>query len=238
MKKLFLLVILAVVTAASLDARKIYIIAAGVSDYPGTANDLTLPANDARSVYTLYRKYAGAEGVLLLNNKATKNNILTKANNLFQKAQEDDIVVLFFSGHGNRGYFYTYDGEMRYDEVRKVFASCKARNKMIFADACFAGDMAEGSGAGRDSYKNIMLFFSSRNNETSFESSRMKNGYFTACLLKALKGAADRNKDRIISAKELFVSVSEGVKKLSDDRQHPVMWGNFDDNMPVFVWKK
>ena len=126
-----------------------------------------------------------------------------------------------------------------YDDVRRVFAACKAKNKIIFADACYSGDMAEGGSQGhRDEYKNIMLYFSSRNNEVSWESGSMKNGYYTACLLKAMKGAADKNNDRIITAKELFNSVSPGVVQLSNNRQHPVMWGNFNDNMPVFVWKK
>ena len=58
-----------------------------------------------------------------------------------------------------------------------------------------------------------------------------------ACLVRALKGGADVNRDRVITAKELFSAVSKGVKELSDNRQHPVMWGNFPDDMPVMVWK-
>ena len=240
MKKLLLAIALIFTACFTLSAQKIYIVAAGVSDYPGTVNDLGLPANDARSIYSLYRKYANAEGVILLNNKATRNNIITKANNVFQKAGQKDIVIFFFSGHGNRGRFYAYDDELLYDDLRKVFSACKANNKIIYADACYSGDMAQGGSHGRnEDFKNIMLFFSSRANETSFENSgNMKNGFFTACLLKAIKGAADKNHDRKITAKELFNSVSPGVASLSRNQQHPVMWGNFDDNMPVFVWQK
>ena len=64
----------------------------------------------------------------------------------------------------------------------------------------------------------------------------MKNGFFTACLLRALKGGADVDRNRVITAKELFNAVSKGVKKLSRDSQHPVMWGNFSDDMPIMVW--
>ena len=38
------------------------------------------------------------------------------------------------------------------------------------------------------------------------------------------------------SAKELFQFVSPRVTQLSDGAQHPVMWGKFDDDMPVMVW--
>ena len=55
-------------------------------------------------------------------------------------------------------------------------------------------------------------------------------------LQKGLRGNADANRDRTITAKELFDFVSEGVIKISNGKQHPVMWGKFPDNMPVMVW--
>ena len=64
----------------------------------------------------------------------------------------------------------------------------------------------------------------------------MQNGYFTEYLKKGLRGNADVNKDRTITAKELFDFVHNGVSKISSEKQHPVMWGNFDDNMPVMKW--
>ena len=108
---------------------------------------------------------------------------------------------------------------------------------MIFADACFAGDIREHKAPKAGQEKDVMLFLSSRDNEVSIETPRMKNGFFTACLVRCLKGGADVNHDRIITAKELYSAVSEGVIKLSKDKQHPVMWGHFDDNMPVMIWK-
>ena len=81
-----------------------------------------------------------------------------------------------------------------------------------------------------------MLFLSSRGNETSIERRDMKNGFFTSCLQKGLRGGADANKDRTITARELFNYVSTNVKTLSSDKQHPVMWGKFSDNMTVMKW--
>ena len=81
-----------------------------------------------------------------------------------------------------------------------------------------------------------MFFLSSRSDETSIERRDMKNGFFTAYLQRGLRGGADTNKDRIVTARELFVFVSNGVRRISEDRQHPVMWGKFDNNMPVISW--
>jgi uncharacterized caspase-like protein len=61
-------------------------------------------------------------------------------------------------------------------------------------------------------------------------------GFFTYALQHGLRGGADKNRDRIITAKELFDYVSEKVKKNSGNRQHPVMWGKFSDDMPVMKW--
>ena len=237
MKKLLILLLL-LCSGFGLRAGNVFIVAVGIADYPGTEADLTLPANDARAMYRLYLKYAKARAVLITDQRATTQHILTSAKALFAEAREDDIVVFFFSGHGYPGGFATCDGQLPYEEVRALFASCRAANKMIFADACFAGKIREnGTAPAAASKRNgILLFLSSRDDETSIESPQMRNGFFTACLLRCLKGGADRNRDRVITAKELFTAVSQGVRELSNDEQHPVMWGNFKDEMPVMRW--
>jgi uncharacterized caspase-like protein len=83
---------------------------------------------------------------------------------------------------------------------------------------------------------NVLLFLSSRTEETSMERKDMQNGFFTTYLQKGLKGGADGDRNRAITAKELFDYVSNGVSQLSGGSQHPVMWGNFDDNMVVMQW--
>lgn len=219
------------------EAQNIYLISAGVSDYPGTEMDLRTPAPDARIIHRLYKQNSKAESVLLTNSHATKTRILSSARKLFAKAQPDDIVVFFFSGHGFQGGLATYGDYLFYTDLREVFAACKARNKMIFVNACHSGDMREKNSTGiSDPDSNIMLFLSSRPDEYSWEQSNMRNSWFTASLARALKGGADFNRDRTISARELFVAVSDMVVELSDGEQHPVMWGNFKDTMPVMVW--
>lgn len=218
---------------------KTYLVAVGVSDYPGNNNDLRLPANDAATVRYVYSKNSNAESVLLTNNNATKSALLSKLRSTFAKATENDIIVFFFSGHGTKGAFCAYDAQIPYSEIRKAMASSKAKNKMIFADACFSGKMRQGrKNTAEQSFNNynIMLFLSSRGNETSIERRDMKNGFFTSCLQKGLRGGADANKDRTITAKELFNYVSKNVKRLSREKQHPVMWGKFSDNMVVMKW--
>ena len=218
---------------------KTYLVAVGVSDYPGNNKDLRLPANDAATVRYIYSRNSNAKTVLLTNSDATRSAVLSKLRSTFAKATENDIIVFFFSGHGTKGAFCAYDAQIPYSEIRQAMASSKAKNKMIFADACFSGKMRQGrQDTAEQSFNNynIMLFLSSRGNETSIERLGMKNGFFTSCLQKGLRGGADVNKDRAITAKELFNYVSRHVKLLSSDKQHPVMWGKFSDNMIVMKW--
>ena len=55
---------------------KIYLVAVGISDYPGVANDLTLPANDAKTIAWLYSQNSHVKYSLLLNSDATKDRIV------------------------------------------------------------------------------------------------------------------------------------------------------------------
>ena len=232
------ILLLALFLPGRIDAQHIYFSAIGVGDYPGWKNDLIVPAHDAEDMYDLYNTTTEVSSVLFTDSSAKKKRILSETTKLFSKAGKNDIVILFFSGHGYPGGFVAHDDYLTYGEIRQLFSGCKAKNKMIFADACFSGDLRDNSGGGfKDSNNDIMLFLSSRDNEYSIENPKLRNGYFTTCLLRSLKGGADMNLDRTITARELFLAVSSGVAKLSQNKQHPVMWGNFDNDMPVMIWK-
>lgn len=223
---------------------KTYLVSVGVSDYstfPHKLNSLTLPTKDAQTIAWLYSKNTEVDYCLLLDAKATKGRIKRAIKKVFNQAGENDIVVFFFSGHGYAGGFCAADGNLSYGEVRRAMAQSKCKNKMMFVDACRAGGMRENRQLSLNSIDaaknaNIMLFLSSRTTENSIENPNMKNGFFTTYLQKGLRGNADRNCDRVITAKELFNFVHTGVTKLSQNKQHPVMWGKFSNNMPVMVW--
>ena len=217
---------------------RIYVVAVGIAKYK--ENPLHLPVTDAKAVKFVYDHHNDTQTMLITDEQATREHILAQIQAVFGKASEKDIVVLFFSGHGYKGGFCAYDGMLSYNAIRKTMAMCKSKNKMIFADACFAGNMRQNreSSNAQNSMKksNVMLFLSSRSTETSLESKKMVNGYFTDALQKALRGGADENRDRTITARELFNYVSSKVRLATNERQHPVMWGRFPDNMPVISW--
>ncbi len=224
--------------------KKIYIVSAGIADYPGNDMDLSLCANDAATIKWVFQKNKRANAVLLQNSQATRAAILASLRSQFAKASKNDAILFFFSGHGSPGNLVCYDGMLDYQSVKDIMAKSKARSKMIFVDACYAGKMRRNQRLQNNNTSvpanlrntEVMFFLSSRSDETSIENSSMKNGFFTAYLQRGLRGGADVNKDKVVTARELFNFVSQGVKKISNDRQHPVMWGKFDNNMPVITW--
>lgn len=219
---------------SALQART-YIVCVGIADYPGRQNDLRVSANDAKTISGIFTKNGNAAVDCFVNSDVTIQKVCTAMRNTFAKASPSDAIILYFSGHGVPGGLVCYDGFLYYSSVLSIMRQSKAQQKMIFVDACFAGKMRNTN----YSKENVMFFLSSRSTEKSLETPRQtgfKNSLFTVFLERGLRGGADTNKDRVITAKEIYNFVHQGVVEASGNRQHPVMWGKFDGNMPVIKW--
>ena len=215
---------------------KVYLVCVGIADYPGTENDLRISDNDAKTIAKVFAVAKHASVDILTNKQATQSALLSSMHTSFMNANSEDAVILYFSGHGTPGALVCYDGLLTYQHIFKMLKGCKAGRKMIIADACYSGKMRTGKQQSTNySSQNVMLFLSSRTNETSRET-QFKNSLFTIFLERGLRGGADRNKDRTVTARELYDFVHQGVVEASGNTQHPVMWGKFDNNMTVINW--
>ncbi len=215
---------------------KTYLVSVGIADYPGTRNDLRISDNDAKTIANVFHTTKDAIVRVLVNKDATRSSLLSSMQALFSNAQGEDAVILYFSGHGTLGALECYDGGLHYYDIVKVLRKSEAQRKIIIADACYAGKMRAGKQQSTQyTSENIMFFLSSRTNEKSRET-KYKNSLFTIFLERGLRGGADTNKNRSISAHELFEFVHDGVVEASGKKQHPVMWGKFDNEMTVINW--
>ena len=230
--------IVLLLACATMACAKSFVVCVGLSDYPGYANDLTVSARDAVYIANLFQKNGGAEVYCLTNHQATVSNVKATMRQAYARANTYDTVILFFSGHGIRGAFKCYDGQLPYNAVTECMKACAARKRLVFADACMSGGMRTNNrrNNGRDNGVSLLFFLSSRTAEPSREVFGLENSAFTYFLGKGLKGYADKNQDRSISARELFDYVSSNVIRLTNRRQHPVMWGNFNDSMTIIRW--
>lgn len=244
MKRLFIC-FFALLTILTASAKNIYMVSIGICDYK-FINGLRNTENDARNMAELYRTHT-QNVTLLLGAAATHDAILRTITRVFSQAGEDDTIVLFFSGHGGKGGLCAYDTKnaktmVTYAEVQQAIRTSKASNKQLFIDACYSGGLRKSGEQSSKEYttlsetEGIMLFLSSRAGEASVENQWASNGFFTQYLLRGIKGAADTDGDRIVTAKEIFDFVSSAVSQRTQRQQNPVMWGRFSDNMHIMNW--
>ena len=243
----FLLSVLTILFVSLCASAETYVVCVGIGRYADArVPNLTKTENDAKAIAELYKQ--GTKNVtVLIGRQATKQNIISALRREFGKARPGDKIIFFFSGHGYKGGFCPFEMRsipegLQYNEVVDLMKASKATDKIIFADACYSGAIRQNNTGNQTpnnyNFGNVMFFLSSRAGETSIESAVLAHGYFTKHLLRGLMGAADQNRDMTITAKEIFNYVSQGVIEDTQGRQHPVMWGNFSDNMAVVKYKK
>jgi len=243
---------------------KIWAVVVGVGKYTSMPT-LKFTDDDAFRFYSHLKSPLGGalpdeQIEILVDEGATRENILRTMRRFFLKADENDVIMMYFSGHGLEGCFLPsdfdgYSNKLRHDEVRSIFMESKARHKICIADACHSGsleynsDVAARGGpvqvsleryyrAFEESEGGIALLMSSKGEELSLEDKGLRQGVFTYYLLRGMKGEADTNDDNIVSIKELHGFVYSRVREYTGDQQTPVLTGKFDGNMPVSMHRQ
>ncbi len=210
MKKIFTLLLLALVLLAptTLDART-FVLSIGIADYEGDEHDLLRSGQDAMKFSDLMKKQTN-DVVTVTSKNATCDNIIAVLQKISGTASEGDRIVLFYSGHGvEDGIVATDLTGISYNDILSILLNSKATDIVCFFDACFSGTAVKSV---KSTDKNLVLFLSSRSNETSTEDRNwMRSGYFTQALIKGMRGFADSNHDKQITAIELFKYVYKDV---------------------------
>lgn len=192
---------------------------------------------------------------ILIDEEATLANIKAAMEDVFGQAGPNDMVLLYFSGHGLKGAFLPidfdgYNNKLYHDEVTQLLKQSPAKYKLCIADACHSGSLLAMRSASAQSilttyYEKLAqasagtaLIMSSKSEETSLESSGLRQGVFTHFLIRGLKGEADSDNDEIVSVDELYSFVFENVRNYTGYRQSPVIMGDYDKKMPVGIAAK
>lgn len=237
---------------------KVWAVVVGISAYNHMPT-LRYTDDDAYRMYAFLKSpEGGALGdgqiTILIDEDATHDKILKAMTETFAQAGKEDLVMIYFSGHGLPGSFLPIDfdgfhNKLEHEEINRIMESSPAKYKLCIADACHSGSLlalAEKSGNVRnvleDYYKTLAqadagtaLIMSSKSDETSLESSGLRQGVFSHFLIRGLKGEADKDANKIVTVQELFEFVDENVRTYTMNRQSPVIKGQFDPNMTVSV---
>ncbi len=237
------------------DEVKIWSVVVGVSTYEHMPA-LRFTDDDAYRFYAFLKSPEGGalsneQVKVLIDEDATRANILSALRATLLQADENDVIVFYYSGHGLAGSFIPvdYDGfnnRLLHDEIKGIFEQSKAKHKMIFADACYSGSLlAMKSVVNSMMHKyyqsfeatngGLAFFTSSKGEEISLEDGGLRQGIFTHFLIRGLNGEADTNGNKIVTIEELSAFVSKEVRIYTAKVQTPILTGNYDTNMPVAV---
>jgi len=197
---------------------RIYGVFAGISDYPGEADDLAYTAQDARDVHDALTRagMSPQDAIVLTDEAATIGAVHSAFRTLSERMGPNDTFVFFYSGHGNRlpradfqpadpdamdETIELYDGPITDDEMNGMLAGIPAGTSLVVLDACFSGGFSKDviSVPGR------MGLFSSEEDVTSSVAAKFRaGGYLAAFLADAVgEGLADGDDDGGVSALEL-----------------------------------
>lgn len=228
----------------------------GVSSYQHMPA-LRFPDDDAYRLFAFLKSPQGGaipdqRIQVLIDEDATRKNILEAMQRLFLQAGPDDLLILYFSGHGIPGAFLPidYNGSdnlLTHQEIKQMLDRSAAGYKLCLADACHSGGLLAARGGQlpdvlsryyenlADAQRGTALIMSSKAEETSLESSGLRQGVFSHFLLRGLKGEADQDGDGVIRVQELYSYIGEQVTAYTRYQQSPVIQGNYDQRMPVAV---
>ncbi len=232
---------------------KIWAVIIGIARYEHMPS-LKYSDDDAYRIYAFLKSPEGGalkddQIRILIDEDATRLKILQALNEIFLKADDNDVVMLYYSGHGLEGTFIPidYDGTnnlISHEEVKDILNRSKAKHKICYLDACYSGSLLAAKGP----FSNSLLYFydeldktpggtafflSSKNKEFSLEDGGLRQGIFSHFLIKGLKGMADFNKDKTITVKELFDYVYKNVREYTGNVQSPMIAGDYNERMPV-----
>ncbi len=248
---------------------EVYAVIIGIGQYADKdIPPLQYPENDAEGLFEVLTdpKYGGIpeENVkLLLGEEATDRAIKTAIGRwLSREAHKDDMVIIFYSGHGapeeGDTYWVTYNADidnlyataLSNNEIFDMLNRVQVKRMVTFLDSCYSAATVNKknrtkslqikipwekfSGAGR------VTISASDGKQLSLEMEEYGHGVFTYYLLEGLKGEADgtagTERDGVVEVEELWNylkhKVTETARK-QGNTQTPVFQGTLAARIPL-----
>jgi tetratricopeptide (TPR) repeat protein len=203
----------------------------GVSQYGMGLKPLSEAPKDAEAMARVLKDpdIGGFEQVITVPNP-TAGEMQEAIETLFKDRKKDDLVLLFFSGHGIKdesGRFYFAAQSTRKDEqgalvrssavsanfVQEVMDDCRSKRQVVILDCCFSGAFGRDVRAKDDDSIEIKgqlggegraILTSSTSTQYSFEQVGSDLSVYTRYLVEGIEtGAADLDNDGNISVDEL-----------------------------------
>lgn len=162
--------------------------------------------------------------------------------NLFNNREKDDLILLYFSGHGikdERGKLYFATSNTRKNDqgalvkatsvpasfVHEVISNSRSKREVVILDCCFSGAFAEGMSAKGDDFVDVKnqlggegraILTSSTSTQYSFQDTGGNTSTYTAYIVEGLEtGAADKDENGWITVDELHEYAARKVQEVT-----------------------
>ena len=228
---------------------RLFVLAIGISKYP-EAFKLQWAAKDAEDFAMAMQRqkgllYRDVQVRLLRDQDATRDAILDGLEWVEKNTTQNDVGMLFLSGHGwndASGTYYFIPANFEVDrlrstavpsaEVQKTVQSM-AGKVVVFLDTCFSGNVLGGTAAELrgdinrvanelvSAENGAVVFTASSGRQVALERPEWGNGAFTKALMEGLGGKADMMGKGTITINALDYYISERVKELTENQQTP-----------------
>ncbi len=232
----------------------------GVNSYSGYWPALKNAANDAEGVAEVLKKYYYFDSVYtILNQEATRKNIIHKFEWLTKSLTKNDNLLIFYAGHGqfnkefNKGYWVPVDATgnsvadfISNNDVKTFLGGIPSKHTLLITDACFAGDIFRGKPTESVAYdpnnmekyyqevyrKQSRLALTSGGIEEVSDAGKDKHSIFTYYLIKALS----ENNRKYMDANQLFNEFRVAVTNNSEQTPMLQVVRDTDDEGGQFVF--
>lgn len=229
---------------------KLYLVTIGIDKYKNPKYNLNYAQADADGVANMINKQSKSlfQEVVpfsIRNDKAVKANIFAALNQIKTKALEQDMIVVYYAGHGvmsggaeKEFYIVPHDVTQLYgrddmlaekgisaNDLKSFASAINAQKQVFILDACQSAGALDALDRGAAEEKAIAqlarstgTFWITSTGAEQFatEFAKLGHGIFTYALLEGIGGAADTNKDQRLTIRELSTYIENKVPELSE----------------------
>ena len=241
-------------------APDLHLVLIGIDKYKNPALNLSYSGLDVKSLEDFFtsspvrKLFEGVHVHKLLNEGATKKNIVSLFENIKAKAHQKDAILIYMAGHGDiaRKEWYFIPHELatpeEEDEVVKsgvstpyiteVLKDFKSQKILVVIDACKSGGIVSGISGGIRGYEDrkvlkqlvrstgTYVISASTDKQVALELKELGHGIFTYTMLEGLKGGAG---DKKVTVEGLIQYIKNRLPELTEKYrgtpQWPVSWG-------------
>jgi hypothetical protein len=237
----------------------LHVVAVGIDRYALESLKLGFARRDAEAIARLLRASKGFDRVAvteLYDAGATRDAVNGALRTVAAAAAPGDTVVAYLAGHGiamrDTWYFLSPAvKEVEEDEIVKLSLSAeqitgalresRASRVVLMIDSCNSGAVVKDvkglvqnrvyTRLGRS--LGFAVLAASRQDQAALERATLGHGVFTAATIAALNGAADRNGDGRVTARELATYLARQIPTLATEHlneiQIPVAYAPSED---------